>query len=158
MAFTILNAPIQFAAGAYLMTTGRAHIIGLATSAHIAAEFLLIPHFAQTCGVLGAGYADLIGTTLVTVVLCVGVWLSAGPPRWLDARAALGTTLAAFLATGSAVAIVPAAQASAPAAVITLATSLVFFPILTAALGGLGSLKELAAAVWGWLRVIRSRA
>lgn len=156
MAFTILNAPIQFAASAFLMTTGRAHIIGLATSAHIAVEFLLIPPFARAWGVLGAGYADLVGTTLVTVACCAGVWLSAGPPRWLDFRAAFGTTLAALLATGSAVAIVPAAQTSAPAAVLALAASLVFFPILTAALGGLGSLKELAAAARGWRRGVRA--
>jgi len=149
MAFSILNAPVQFLASAYLMTMGKAHMVGLATSAHIVAEFLLIPPMASRWGVVGAGYADLAGTTLVTVVLVVSVWFSAGPLRWIDLRVIVVATLAALLATLSATAIVPAARVSVFPAVVAAFISFILFIAFVAGLGGAGVIRELVAAVFG---------
>jgi O-antigen/teichoic acid export membrane protein len=148
MAFSILNAPVQFLASAYLMTIGKAHMVGVATSAHLVAEFVLIPPMASRWGVVGAGYADLVGTTLVTVVLVVSVWFAAGPLRWIDLRVIVVATLAALLATASAAAIVPAAQVSVFPAVVAAVISFILFIAFVAGLGGADIVKELVVAAF----------
>jgi O-antigen/teichoic acid export membrane protein len=143
MAITILNTPLQFAAGVFLIVSRRAHVVGLATAAHLALQMLLIPRFAARWGVAGAAWADLAGTSVVTAVVVAGMILGGRPLERQCIRIFAAPVIAGVLACTFAAAIVPASASSAPAAIVAVLTSLLVFPWLMAVVGGRDTITKL---------------
>lgn len=152
LAFSILAVPVQFAAGTLLVISRRAHIIGLATAAHLATEVLLIPPLTARWGVVGAAYADVAGMALVTTILIAGVVLGADPPEWLRMRPFAAPVVAAALAGTMMATLVPAAQSSFGAAIVATLATLPAFLVLTSVLGGRDTVGGLVSHVRQWLK------
>jgi len=71
MCFTVLVAPILFASTALLVGTGRAHLTGIATLAHLITLIVFVPFMTTRWGLVGAAYADMGAAIILTTVLCI---------------------------------------------------------------------------------------
>jgi PST family polysaccharide transporter len=69
MSITVLAAPLLFVSGALLVGTGRAHLAGVGTAAHIGLLALLVPILAKRWNITGAAFADMTATIVLTLVL-----------------------------------------------------------------------------------------
>lgn len=70
MCVTVLVIPVLHTCNALLAATGRAHLIGIATSVHLLALVVTIPLFAQRWNILGAAVGDLVSTAIFASALC----------------------------------------------------------------------------------------
>lgn len=82
MSFTVLAIPVLFTSGALLTAIGRAHLIGIATVVHLATLAALIPLLASRWGIVGAAFADLTATAIVTAVLLITAKLATKQIKW----------------------------------------------------------------------------
>jgi O-antigen/teichoic acid export membrane protein len=82
MSLTVFAIPILFTSGALLTAIGRAHLIGIATVVHLAMLAGLIPVLASRWGVVGAAFADLTATAIVTAVLFITAKLATKQIKW----------------------------------------------------------------------------
>lgn len=82
MSLTVFAIPILFTSGALLTAIGRAHLIGIATVVHLATLAALIPVLASRWGVVGAAFADLTATAIVTAVLFITAKLATKQINW----------------------------------------------------------------------------
>lgn len=87
MSFTVFAIPVLFTSGALLTATGRAHLIGIATVIHLATLAALIPPLASRWGIVGAAFADLAATAIVTTALLVTARRAAKEIKWALAPA-----------------------------------------------------------------------
>lgn len=145
MCFTVLLAPILHASAALLIGTGRAHLTGLATLFHLSALAVLVPVLASLWGIRGAAYADMIATSLLTIVLCITahvatrqIGLSLPATAALPVLAASLVSLLAWVA-GSATA-TDAARLAAECSII-----LIGYPLALTVLGGKSRLFDLTS-------------
>jgi PST family polysaccharide transporter len=82
MSFTVFAIPVLFTSGALLTAIGRAHLIGIATVIHLATLGVLIPLLASRWGVVGAAFADLTATAVVTAVLLITAKMATKQIKW----------------------------------------------------------------------------
>ena len=69
MCVTVLVAPFLYVSGALLVGTGRAHLSAIGTVAHLAILGILVPILARRWGIVGAAYADMAATVVLTGAL-----------------------------------------------------------------------------------------
>jgi O-antigen/teichoic acid export membrane protein len=82
MSFTVFAVPVLFTSGALLTAIGRAHLIGIATLIHLVTLAVLIPVLASRWGVIGAAFADLTATAIVTIALLATAKMATRRIKW----------------------------------------------------------------------------
>lgn len=98
MSFTVFAIPVLFTSGALLTATGRAHLIGIATVIHLATLGALIPLLAGRWGILGAAFADLAATAIVTTALFITARRATREIKWALTPAMASPTAASVFA------------------------------------------------------------
>ncbi len=152
MAITVIVAPLLYTSGALLIGTGRAQLIGIATIAHLAALMLLVPILANRWGIIGAAYADMAATAILTVVLSVTAWRASRHINWRLIFTILLPMVAALSAGVAAWSIGASIPTDAARLIGELGMFLTGYPLFIFIFGGRARLFDLTAILRGVFR------
>jgi len=148
MAITILMGPLIAVCNGVLVATDRAQVTSIATGAHVVALLATVVPLANHWGILGAAWADLMATSVLTIALCVVCWRSVWEEKleivstvWLPIVAAGLAGILAERVVG-AVAEEELVRLVLQALVITVA-----YPVAVVCLGGKRRLLELMVLI-----------
>jgi PST family polysaccharide transporter len=152
MCITVLVAPVLYVSGALLVGAGRAHLAGIGTVAHLVTLGLLVPIMSTRWGIVGAAYAEMAATFVLTIVL---VFTAHRATQQLNASSAATMVLpvVAGLAAGAAAWVVSGFIAPDLARLICeLSVILIGYPVFILLLGGRSRLFDLTGLLWSVFR------
>jgi O-antigen/teichoic acid export membrane protein len=148
MCFGILVGPLIDLTGVLLFSTGRAHLIGIATTLQLLALMLAMPPLARSKGVIGAAYCHLAVVVILAITLCGLARILTRPDLW-DIAKSLSVPIVAA-ATGGLLGWQASAHLMSGPAWLLGKISIVFITYLSllAAFGGSKSLADAVALLW----------
>jgi len=149
MCLSILMGPLAVVCNAMLVAMGRPHLTGVATGAQLCVIVVLVSPLVRLWGILGAAVADLVSTTVLTLVLFATARHAAPQVKWRFLSAA-GVPIVAASSAGL---LTLTLGADLPLGLFRFACDLVLisvaYPALVFVLGGRVRLREFATLLRG---------
>jgi len=152
MCITVLVIPILHACNALLVSSGRAHLTGIATAVHLVALTAFIPLGCRLWGTLGAAYGDLAAMALLTITLYITARVSIHQVKWTLAPALSVPVIAATLAGSLSWSFGAYFDHGFLRLLIDIGIMFLGYPLFVAIFGGRARLLDLATLLRGALR------